>query len=422
MKNVKVYFVVLDGAADRAIKQFDGKTPLEVAATPNLDQLASKGSLSYITILSEGLMPESDSGAMALLGYCPDIYYCGRGALEGLGLDIVSRYRYSASFRINFASYDKVNGLLERRTARDLSDFELQFLGKELQKNIRLPIKYEMIVFGRHRGVVSFVSNEIALSGNVSNTDPGFKRIGHFGVPVNNFDPIPQTCQPLEETEAAYTTARLVNMFSHYAACLLENHEVNQERKQNGKLPANYILFRDGGSACMNLPSFFDKYGMKLKMYGQLPAERGLAQLIQADFFYTQALELQLDAEYLSNIVHVMSLDEADISFIHLKGPDEPGHDHNPIKKKEAIEKIDQYFFKELLCCKNSDDIVIVTCDHATPCELGIHSADRVPLLLSGKYWNGNLGYRFTEECAKEGTCLVKSADSILNYLKNYIR
>ncbi len=131
---------------------------------------------------------------------------------------------------------------------------------------------------------------------------------------------------------------------------------------------------------------------------------------------------LATDAEYFANKVYGKAINGADNSFIQFEGPEEPGPGQNPNKKKEAIEKIDQYFFKELLCCKNSDDIVIVTCDHATPCELGIHSADRVPLLLSGKYWNGNLGYRFTEECAKEGTCLVKSADSILNYLKNYIR
>ena len=30
------------------------------------------------------------------------------------------------------------------------------------------------------------------------------------------------------------------------------------------------------------------------------------------------------------------------------------------------------------------EDIVIVTCDHATPCELKIHSNDKVPLLISG--------------------------------------
>ena len=255
----------------------------------------------------------------------------------------------------------------------------------------------------------------------MSNTDPGFEKVGHFGVPVKNYNPVPQICKPLEEVEAAYITSGLVNTFSYYATLFLESHEVNRVRRQNGKLPANYILFRDGGSACMTMPSFFDKYGMILKMYGQLPAERGLAKLIQAQFFYTQALELQLDARYLSNMAHVMSLDGADVSFIHLKGPDEPGHDHNPIKKKDAIEKIDQYFFKELMSCKNLDDIVIVTCDHATPCELGMHSTDKVPLLFSGKYWNGNSSNRFTERCAKEGDCLVKSAEGIVKYLKNYI-
>ena len=71
------------------------------------------------------------------------------------------------------------------------------------------------------------------------------------------------------------------------------------------------------------------------------------------------------------------------IVFCHLKGPDEPGHDKKPHKKVEAIEKIDRYFIHEIVRGKTPEDIVVVTCDHATPCALGIHSNDKVPLLIS---------------------------------------
>lgn len=384
---MKIFYVVLDGAADHVIKELGNKTPLDYAYTPNLNRLAARGILSNIRILPEELAPESDSGAMALLGYDPLVYYRGRGALEGLGLGYVEQYQNSASFRINFASYDRKRGYLERRTARDLSDEELQVLANTLENQVKLPVEYKMAVFGKYRGVVSFLSNTVELSGNVSNTDPGFEKVGNFGVAVGNYLPEPQYCIPLEDSVASKNVAKLVNLFSEKAAEILEKHPVNRNRINRGMLPANWILFRDGGSRAVEMPLFYKKYHKKLVMYGQLLAEKGLAQLLGAEFCYTQAFELQLDEDYLETMADKMASDEGDVSFIHLKGPDEPGHDNKPFEKVKAIEKIDSCFFKKLLKVRNEDDVVIVTCDHATPCEMGIHSNDRVPILISGNYW-----------------------------------
>lgn len=420
-RKMKIYYVVLDGAADHAISEFGNKTPLEYANTPNLDALSENGILSDIKILSEGLAPESDSGTMALLGYDPLIYYRGRGALEGLGLGEVQNYQYSASFRINFTSYNRKNNFLERRTARDLSDEELKLLAGTISRDVKLPVEYKMVAFGRYRGVLGFFSNKTELSGNVSNTDPGFRKSGNFGIAVRNYLPKPQKCMPLDDSIGAKNTADLVNIFSEKAADILEKHPVNQKRISSGLLHANWILFRDGGSEVVNMPLFYKRFQKRLVMYGQLLAEKGLAQLLGAKFCYTQAFELQMDEQYMERMPETMAADGGDVSFIHLKGPDEPGHDNKPLEKVKAIEKIDHYFFGKLLKVCNEDDIIIVTCDHATPCEMGIHSNDRVPLLLSGKYWPKTVGNRFTEvhACAAHG--YLDSAVDVLDYVCNIL-
>lgn len=100
---MKIYTIILDGAADRGIEELEGKTPLEVAYKPALDYLAEKGSQSMISVIDEGIVPESDSGTLAILSYDPLRYYPGRGTLEGLGSGMVKGYKFHASFRINFA-------------------------------------------------------------------------------------------------------------------------------------------------------------------------------------------------------------------------------------------------------------------------------------------------------------------------------
>jgi 2,3-bisphosphoglycerate-independent phosphoglycerate mutase len=74
-----------------------------------------------------------------------------------------------------------------------------------------------------------------------------------------------------------------------------------------------------------------------------------------------------------------------DCFYIHLKGPDEPGHDGNYKLKTEIITAIDKYFFGPLLQqISLKDTIICVTSDHATPCELKVHSDTPVALMISG--------------------------------------
>lgn len=419
----KIYMIILDGAADRPIESLGNITPLEKANTPGLDYIAKQSKQSMITIINDEICPESDSGAMALLSYDPLLYYPGRGTLEGLGTGFIPNDYSYAAFRVNFASYNKEENILDRRTKRGLTDQELKQLSQSISDNINLKdlydVEFKLLAFAHHRGILCLYSKTIELSGNVSNTDPGFKKKGYFGYPVNNYNPIPEKCIPLDNTTAAKITAEIINVFQDRANKILQNHEVNKKRIIQGKLPSNFLLIRDGGSTPKKLPQFKNKFNLSLSMYGQLPAEAAIAKLIGGKFNYSKGLDLQIDKNFLENAEKKFINDNADIKFIHLKGPDEPGHDGLPIEKVSAIEIIDKYFISNLINDINDDDIVIVTCDHSTPCELGIHSTDKVPLMIySNKLGSDNFN-KFCEKNANKGSLNIKTAIEIIPFIKN---
>ena len=136
--NGRIVMLALCGGADRPVAALGGRTPFLAAATPGLDRLAARGSTGLLEVIAEGIPPESDSGAMALLGYDPMVHYTGRGPLEAFGNGYWDADGYSVAFRVNFASQEPRTGRLDRRTARDLSDGELGMLVEEVVNQIRL--------------------------------------------------------------------------------------------------------------------------------------------------------------------------------------------------------------------------------------------------------------------------------------------
>ena len=102
----KILYVILDGLGDDPIPQFNGKTPLEAAATPHLDRLAREGRNGYVTTVGEGIAPESDIAVFAVLGYDPREHHSGRGPLEslGAGLDVSDG---DLAYRVNFATVER---------------------------------------------------------------------------------------------------------------------------------------------------------------------------------------------------------------------------------------------------------------------------------------------------------------------------
>jgi 2,3-bisphosphoglycerate-independent phosphoglycerate mutase len=379
-----------------------------------------------LTVIDEEISPESDSGAMALLGYDPLRFYTGRGALEALGLGFLEVGDNGVGFRVNFASYDEERGRLDRRTSRDLSDPELQQLVAEVNAGIRLDgfgdVIFSFTGFARHRGILCFKSAALPLSANVSNTDPGFRKVGVFGIANREFEPKPLDCVAEDDTPGAANTARLVNQFVRESSAILRRSAVNARRKAAGKLPANILLFRDAGQQAPDLETFPRRMGRSISFYGQIPAEHGLCRLIGGRWTESHVREGQAEEDYYRELAPVLLADDADLVFAHIKGPDEPGHDNQPDEKVRAIERIDDGLIRRIAAGLGPDDVLVVTSDHATPCELGIHAADRVPVVIHSRRVPADATERFCErEAAARGALPLGRAVELMPYLRKVL-
>jgi len=202
---------------------------------------------------------------------------------------------------------------------------------------------------------------------------------------------------PESRERGALEAARLVNQFTRKARRVLDSSEVNKERVRESKLPANMVLLRDAGDHLPHPAPFEEKYGMAGTALVEMPAEVGIAKLLGMKMVPIK------DRKDMSEKARLFSSEMRDgtVVYVHIKGPDEFGHDGDARGKKKNIESIDTEFFSVAL--RHIDDSTLaVSCDHATPCTLKMHSADPVPLLVSGKA-RGD-GLRFNEADAALGS------------------
>ena len=391
---------------DLPTKSLGNKTPLEAAETPNMDSLTKTGKTGLMYSVKKGVAPESDVAVISLLGYDPFKYSTGRGVIEAAGVGLKMKDG-DLAVRCNFATLGQGKAIIDRRVARTLSTQEATELTKAVNTQVKLesyPATFEFRNTLGHRAVLLIKSKAKPLSSNITNSDPAYIIVNGIGVAKPDVEMVLQTCEPTDKTEAAKVSAALVNEFIDKSHKLWENHPINVKRAAEGKLKANVVLTRDAGHL---LPKFFninERYHLNFACLADMHAERGIAQLAGMDssLLPPPTGNLQHDCE-----VRVKALLEAlpryDCFYIHLKGPDEPGHDGNCQLKTQIIAAIDKYFFGPLLKqISLQDTLICITADHATPCSLKVHSDTPVPVLIAGDKLGNGKATKFCErECAK---------------------
>lgn len=420
----KLLVLVLDGAADSPTIE---KTSLSTANTPGLDELAQHAYAGFHYPIGPGKAPESDTAVLSLLGYDPEKYYTGRGPLEALGINVQIREGYEVAFRANFATIDESTlEIIDRRVGRSLKSEEARELAKAVDGMKLSDDGYARVwaTIG-HRAVVIIGSRTRRLSGMVGNTDPAYIRKGLISVAVPNPSKRIARCVPLVDDEAAKETCKLVDEFTLKAIEILKDHPINIERAQKGLPKANAILLRDAGDRMPRLPHFAKMHGFtSASGIAEMPVEIGILRAAKMHIYLVppptgnlrEDLPLRLKAT-------IRALSENDFVYVHLKGPDEPGHDGKFEDKVRAIEEIDRYFIQPLLNEIDLDNVaVLVTSDHATPYTLRSHSGDPVPFMLSWKKIKNSIGKFDEKNCIRQAKWRIDYAYRLLPTIVRFLK
>jgi 2,3-bisphosphoglycerate-independent phosphoglycerate mutase len=393
---LKVGYVLLDGCGDRPDPTLNFTTPLEAASTPSLDKIARRSRMGRVITVGRGISPESDIAVFNMLGYSFSEGYAGRGLVEAVGAGL--RFEDGdLALRANFATIER--GIItDRRAGRDITRDEAAGLQGDLEGIKLTDAEFEFRSTISHRGVV-VIRADRPLSAEISNTDPAYVRVRGFGAakPIAGNTRI-EKCRALVASASARRAAALVNEFTEKALKALADSTTNRERIVSGKKPANAVLLRDAGDHVPEVASFRERHGVKGVALVEMPAEVGIAKLLGMK---RVVLEDQGDLAKKAE-AFAREMGDDTVVYVHIKGPDEFGHDGDAPGKKRNIELIDREFFSRI-SLPTAGVRLAVSCDHATPCQLGMHSSDPVPLLITTESGTRDC-CRFTERDAGRGS------------------
>lgn len=413
-------YVLLDGVGDLPHPDLDGKTPLEAANTSILDKIASNGAIGEVISVGKGIAPESDIAVFNMLGYkFSHRDYAGRGVIEAIGIGIDFKDG-DLALRGNYSTLDDEGVITDRRAGRHIEKEDAVGVAKEIEQKIKFSHPDTSVVVSPtvgHRVTVRIRTNSKKLSSKITNTDPAYSNIGGMGVAkaVGDYLKI-EKCLPLEETEDSKLTANLVNEFSEQSISIMKEAEINKRRKEQNKKQLSCILLRDAGNKYPDVTSINEKYAMNFSCIVDMPVELGISKVLEMKAFEAGGLT---DYEEKARVA-AKAMETQNAIYVHLKGPDEFGHDGDAIGKMKNIEEIDQRFFKTLVENIDSSRVaIIISADHSTPCINKGHSDDPVPVLVSGDFIKNDGTTRMTEEQAKKGNIgLLQGAEVVSKSLE----
>jgi len=359
----KIVLLVIDGLGGLPNPK-TGKTELETASTPNLNQLATKGICGLIDLVSPGITPGSSPGHLALFGYDPIRFNIGRGALEAIGIDFDLQPGDLAA-RGNFCTVDKAGQITDRRAGRISTDKCIE-LCQLLDGLVIDNIKISVCPVREHRFVVVFRGDDLVPA--LSDSDP--QQVGVTPKAVTALSP------------EAGRVASIANQFIVRAQATLAEHH-----------PANMVLLR-GFSQLPHFPSMSEVYKLKPAAIASYPMYRGLAKLVGMEILKTgTTIEDELATLKQNYADH-------DFFFLHIKGTDSAGEDGDFNRKVSIIEQVDNALSKLIFM---EPDVIVVTGDHSTPALLRAHSWHPVPVLLYSKWCRPDKVSEFSESACLSG-------------------
>lgn len=383
---MKYALLICDGMADYPLEKLQGKTPLQVADTPNLNRIAREGATGLAVTIPENMMPGSDVAALSILGYDPRRYYRGRGPLEAVSLDIQPAPD-EVVFRCNLVSVS--DGLMQDYSAGHISTKEARVLIEALNKEMKVEgVTFYPGVSYRH---VTTIKESLLQDGKGElHCVPPHAIIG----------------RPIEPNLPAGQGSLLLRELMEKSREILSAQPVNQVKIDLKENPANMIWLWGGGKLDRP-PSFREKFGVEGTVIAAVDLIKGIGKLIGLRVVNVPGATGYYDTDYDAKASFAIdALDKGDFVLVHVEAADEAGHNADILQKIAAIERFDAKIVGSLMAKLEEwkEYRVMVMPDHYTPISVRDHTPEPVPFAVCGKDIPADGVQAFDEFTVKEGS------------------
>ncbi len=399
--NRKAVIFLADGMADEPLPELGGKTPLEAASTPAMDEIAREGVNGTFLTLPDGLPTSSDVANMSVLGFYPEHNYPGRGPIEAVsqGIELAPD---DIAFRCNLV-YVSADGILRDYSAGHIDNAVSSQLMAALQEK--------------------FGNDDVTFYPGVSYRNLLVLHGKKFSDKVNYFKPDSSQDLPLSELqlspaddsgEAAYTV-RFLKALDELAAAFLANHPLNRGKTS----PANRIWPWSPGHR-PNLIAFSEHYaGRRGAIISAVDVIKGIGKCSNMTVIEVPGATGFIDTNYQGKVdAALAALKDHDFVYVHVEAIDECSHLGDLKLKLKAIEDFDAKIVAPIRAALKGQPInFAVLPDHPVPIKLRKHTRTPVPLAICGPDFKPDAVQNFSERSAPAGSLGFLKGDSLLSLL-----
>jgi len=388
---MKVLFLVADGMGDWSLEELGGKTPLEAAETPNMDELARTGTVGRCKTIPEGMPPGSDVANMALLGFDPARYHTGRGPIEaaaqGLTLDAEDLV-----WRLNLVTVSQLDkdGFMLDYSSGHISTEQSRPLVERLQREIGNDV-YEFVPGIQYR--------HLLVQKGGAQTDDAAMAIS---------PPHDITDKPIKMDLRAFSRN------SELWDVIFKAHDLLAD---DNPTKANSI-WPWGQGRPLILPSFAETFKLHGAVISAVDLIKGLGFASGMEVIDVEGATGLLETNYAGKVQATLDyLKHGDFAFVHLEGPDECGHGGEIENKTEAIRRFDALVVAPLREALKDEEVTwVICCDHYTPIAVRTHTMDPVPFVVNAPGMELSGLARFTEQTADSTGIVLEHGHDLMTY------
>jgi 2,3-bisphosphoglycerate-independent phosphoglycerate mutase len=373
---MKFALIIPDGCADEPQSALGGRTPLQAARVPNMDEIARQGIVGRADNVPASMPSGSDVATMSLFGYDPLKYHTGRAPLEAAaqGIDLGPD---DWAIRCNFVTIQK--GVMVSFTAGQIANDLAERLIDALQRELA---SRELEFYPG----VSYRNLLVYRAGRGTRGHRGYPGRAPFSSETRTTPPHDVTDQPVAAHLPAGPGGDWLRDMMQKSIPIVAKSPENQARLTAGELPATQIWLWGLGQRPA-LETFQERFHTSGAMITAVDLLRGIASLLGWENIDVPGATGYLDTDYAAKGQYaIRALDESDLVIVHVEATDEASHEGDARAKVEALERIDKEIVGPLHCHlrRQGDYRILVSPDHPTFLRTKTHSHGYVPFAMCG--------------------------------------